>query len=378
MTLSIAFFISDLTVGGAQIQTIALVRRLKANGHDVRLIVHHAHHAEGLVDADLLAITTFLGGFRMRNPLGWLRAWRAIRRHKPEFVVAVNTVPTIVAALGKTLGRFPGRLMSVFHTTAVVGGRENVEFKLFRLAVRAVNCLVYVSANQRRHWEARKLSPQRSAVILNGVDVTHFAREHVLMGNAEAKRALGLDADDYVVGISAALRPEKNHEQLVDAIVALRRAGVPATALIVGDGSQRSAITDRAHTLGVTSHVVLAGEQKDVRPFLAAMDVGVLCSTAVETLSLAALESMSMGVPMVLSDIGGASEIVTTGVNGYLFPVGQTDVLVARLLELGDRAVRIRMSGAAIETARSHFSAGRMVSAYEHLFDELQCGSVSS
>ena len=70
------------------------------------------------------------------------------------------------------------------------------------------------------------------------------------------------------------------------------------------------------------------GEIEDVRPVLAALDVFVLPSIAVESFSNAALEAMSMGRPVILSDIGGAREMIHDGVEGYV--VSPTE-LAARL-----------------------------------------------
>src|SRR4029077_13405288 len=113
---------------------------------------------------------------------------------------------------------------------------------------------------------------------------------------------------DYVIGICAALRPEKNHVQLVDAVAALRARGIPARALVIGDGPMRPAIEARARAAGVADEVRITGFQQDVRPYLAACDTAVLCSTTIETFSLAALEAMALGRPGAHSDLRGRRE----------------------------------------------------------------------
>ena len=109
----------------------------------------------------------------------------------------------------------------------------------------------------------------------------------------------------------------------------------------------------------------------DVRPLLAACDTVALCSTAVETFSLAALEAMALGRPVVLSDIGGAAEMVRPGVEGFLFPAGDTAALVGRLAALADADVRSPMGAAARETVLARFSEDAMVERYEALLQEL-------
>jgi len=107
-----------------------------------------------------------------------------------------------------------------------------------------------------------------------------------------------------------------------------------------------------------------------VRPFVTAADVMVLCSIAVETFSLAALEAMAMGKPVVHAELGGAAEMIVPGDNGLLFPVGDTAALVAALARLADRALAARMGRRARELAESMFSEAVMVDRYEQLLRE--------
>ena len=85
-----------------------------------------------------------------------------------------------------------------------------------------------------------------------------------------------------------------------------------------GDGPLREQLLRRAVELEIADRVHFIGEVEDVRPVLAAMDVFVLPSIAVESFSNAALEAMSMGRPVILSDIGGAREMIDDGVEGYV------------------------------------------------------------
>ena len=133
----------------------------------------------------------------------------------------------------------------------------------------------------------------------------------------------------------------------------------------------RTAIETRAQALGVRGAVVMAGFQQDVRPLLCAADAVALCSTSVETFSLAALEAMALGRPVVLSDIGGAAEMVRPGCEGFLFPAGDTAALVERLAALQDEGLRRRMGAAARETVEARFSERAMVERYEGLLRQL-------
>ncbi|MEO8719263.1 MAG: glycosyltransferase, partial [Burkholderiales bacterium] len=181
---------------------------------------------------------------------------------------------------------------------------------------------------------------------------------------AGMRAALAFREADYVIGLAAVLRPEKNPVQLVDAIARLRAQGIPARALIIGDGPMRAAIEARARALGVGDDVVICGFQHDVRPYIAACDAMALCSWT-EAFSLAALEAMALGKPVVHSDVGGAAEMILPGRNGYLYPAGDTGALVAKLALLAEHAVARSMGVNARKVVQMHFSEKTMVDRYE-------------
>jgi glycosyltransferase involved in cell wall biosynthesis len=234
----------------------------------------------------------------------------------------------------------------------------------YRPLLWAADCLVFVCEAQRRYWLPRKVAARANLVIHNGVDAEHWkpaAREEV----QRMRGVFGYAPGDYVVGLCAALRPEKNHFQLVGALAGLRARGIPAHALLIGDGPMREAIESRASDAGVAGGVQITGFQHDVRPYVAACDVLVLCSKSVKTFSFAALEAMALGRPVVHSDIGAAAEMIYPGENGFLFPTGDTPALVQRLAELAEPALRSRMGAAARELVAARFSERAMIDRYE-------------
>jgi glycosyltransferase involved in cell wall biosynthesis len=101
-----------------------------------------------------------------------------------------------------------------------------------------------------------------------------------------------------------------------------------------------------------------------------ACNVIALCSLT-ETLSLAAIESMALSRPVVHSNVGGASEMIRPGWNGFLFPVGDTQALVATLGMLVDPNLAKRMGDQARQTVETLFSEEVMVDRYEKMLHEV-------
>jgi glycosyltransferase involved in cell wall biosynthesis len=352
-------------MGGAERHTLDLRARLMERGYPTSVVVFGRGRSPQTLALPGAQGARMLGCRGLADFGSWLRIGKALRQENADVLFVVNQAPTIVTLPFRWSLR--GKVVGIFHTTVPRPG-EGPRTALFRIAARFLDRLVYVSVNQRAYWRARGLTGTRDEAIVNGIDLDHFAPRP---GDREATRAAwGVQPDDFVMGLVATMRPEKNHAQLVDALVALRQRGIPAKIVFVGNGPDRERLTQVVETAGMTPHVVFTGEQGDVRPSIAGFDVGVLCSTSIETLSLSALEILAGGVPLVISEIGGASEIVQDGVNGYLFEVGRTDQLIDRLARVAQPEQRARLAGATLRTAAA-FSVDRMLASYIALVDDL-------
>ena len=103
--------------------------------------------------------------------------------------------------------------------------------------------------------------------------------------------------------------------------------------ILVGDGAERNRIINCAEHLGITHRILLVRSVLDVRPYLQMADLFVLTSVAVETFSNAALEAAAMGLPVVMSDIGGAREMFPDGKYGVVYAYNDINSLVSELAQ---------------------------------------------
>lgn len=373
----VVFVTPSLTHGGAERHSITIMNRLAERGHEC-----HAVYIKGE--------GTQLDRIRLRNG-GAVRCLTAasyldrraladfaayISRIRPSAIVAANPYALMYSSLALRRSGVRAPLVVTFHTTLLLSAKEWLQMLYYRPFFWTADCLVFVCQRQRRYWLRRGVSSRRNEVIYNGVDTEEFCDKW----NPEERRvlrgALGFSDADYVIGMLALLRPEKNHVQLVEAISTLRHLGIPARALIIGDGEMRGAIEERRRELDVENDVVITGLQQEVRPYVAACDAMVLCSRT-EAFSLAAIEAMALSRPVVHSDVGGAAEMIIPGRNGFLFPVGDAKALAGKLAILADRSVSRRMGREARSTVEALFSERAMVDRYEQTLLEL-CGVRSS
>jgi glycosyltransferase involved in cell wall biosynthesis len=369
--LRLAFVTGSLPHGGAERHTISLLRTLAARGHECHAVCVKPTQV-GAADLALpassslqvLAASRYLDSGAIRRFAGWLE------RTRPQAIVAANGYALMYASLASAMLDRRPRLLAVWHSTQLPNMREWLQMLAYRPLFWRSDGMVFLCERQKRYWRRRGLFARRMAVIPNGIDAEHFSDRRGQWPATAARARLGFAPDDVVIGLPALFRPEKNHVQLVEAVCTLRRMGIPARALMIGDGSQRPAVESRAARLGVAEHVVITGMHADVRPFLAACDIVTLCSLA-EAFSLAALEAMAMGKPLVLSEVGGAAEMVEPGWNGLLFRARDSGAYVNCLTRLSDLPSARRMGSNARRAVEECFSDTVMTDRYENLLVDL-------
>ena len=371
------FVTGSLAPGGAERHAVAVMNRLGDRGHECHAVcVKPAGELRESIRLHEGGTVRSLDAARYLDVRAVLDLASHISRIGPSAVVAANPYALMYAWLALRRSRPRAPLVVTYHSNRLLGVKERLQMALYRLFIRTADCSVFVCYRQRRHWESRGVFSRRSEVIYNGVDTEEFRDRWTPEARLALRSALGLSEADYVIGLSALLRPEKNHVQLVHAVALLRRMGIPARALMIGDGETREAVESRARALGVASQISITGLQRDVRPYVAACDAMALCSLT-EAFSLSAIEAMALGRPVVHSDVGGAGEMIVPGRNGFLFPVGDTEALVGKLSILADRAVSGRMGREARATVEARFSEATMVDRYEQLLVDMCKGAAT-
>lgn len=370
--IHVLFIMTSAGVGGAEMWTVNLLNGL--DPHRFRLSLAYLKPEHDLVDkidrARVNGAVFCCGVGRGMDRAAARRLASCIRDDAVDIVVCTNFYPLLYAWAARWLsGRAP-HIVEVFHSTYLDTFKSKLQMLLYRPLLRCSRMLVYVCENQRRHWRARRLAAREDVVIHNGVDPARFSNGYAPGETAALRAAHGLGAGDYVVGLCAYMRPEKAHGDLLEALARARAGGVDVKCMLIGDGPERAAIEAGIDRLRLRAHVALTGLVADVRLALAACDVLVITSHS-ETFSIAALESMAMGKPIVMTDVGGASEQVVDADNGYLYQRGDIGALADSLVRLADPARRRQMGQRACLAVAEKFSLAAMVGAYERLFTRL-------
>lgn len=238
-----------------------------------------------------------------------------------------------------------------------------------RLAYRMVSRsgrLVAVSEDLKQFVVKKVGIPaSRVQVIYNGV------KSDTRVSDAEVdscRAELGLQAGDRVIGTVGSLYQVKGHRYLLDAMPAVLSRHPNTVLLLVGRGELEVSLKEQAKRLGIDKQVRFLGMRQDVPRLLALMDVFVLPSLS-EGLSMALLEAMVSGKPVVATRVGGNPELLDYGKAGLLVRSEDSQDLAVNLVKLSnDAAIRQELGRAGVERVHAHFSVSQMGHHYRNLY----------
>jgi glycosyltransferase involved in cell wall biosynthesis len=218
---------------------------------------------------------------------------------------------------------------------------------------------------------ADRLDRSRIVRIYNGVDAAAFAPPGALEAHTARKR-LGFDDSDFVIGMVAAFRPEKDYGTFFDG-AAKAMAAIPSLkVLAIGGGPLLEHYRGLYDVERFRGRIVFTGAVDDVVQYLRAMDVGCLIPGRNEGFSNAVLEKMAVGLPMIVTDVGGNAEAVGDGENGFVIPPANAEAFCTALVRLhADRRARLDMGAQSRRLVEERYSLREMCSKHEALYRSL-------
>lgn len=367
---NILFIVNSLQFGGAEKHLVSLLNGLSDKKFNFFLACLKDNNSllsqirkERLTDRLYCHVTSKLDLGFIRRLAGY------IDNHHIDLVVCINQYPMLYGVLAEKFASKAVPVIIIFHTTLILKLKGRLKLLFYRSFFKRCACVVFVSKNQEKYWVTEKnLKVRKTIAIQNGIDLNFFSLKMKGDQHLQLLRQLNFSRDDYIIGLCGALRHEKYHIDAIEAVATVRNAGGNAKLLLIGDGPERGNIEDHILRRELKDAVVITGFQEDVRPFIKLCDCMVITSHS-ETFSIAALEAMAMGRPMIMTDIGGASEQIEHGRTGFLYEKGDISALAKHILLLSSKSLREKMGQEALLSVQENFSYETMIQKYENLFE---------
>ena len=294
-----------------------------------------------------------------------LKLRRLIRLERPGIIFCINFYSYLISRCAMFgLGTKATRIIS-YHSTIHVTRKEHLLHKFYAFLLTKKDSIVTVSTNQAKYTAGRYgISREKFTTIHNGINLQYWHPSPNDSSRINTRKTYNIPLEAKVIVMTAALRIEKNHLGAVKALQLLHTVyNQRAYLLMVGDGVMKEEIIKLARGLNLEDYVKITGMQKEVRPFYWASDLFTLTSTSVETFSIAALEAMGCGLPCVLTNIGGATEMVRDGLNGFVCDVDENDIAKKWSAVLSNNFSR----DAIYSFTRDNFSAEKMLEEYRKI-----------
>lgn len=369
--LAVLFPINALMPGGAEQQLLELVRLLdKTRFKPIVLTLVSGGHLENEFKAvpgvELLSLNR-------KGKYDFFCVYNIIRillSRKVDIVQPFLTPANLFGLLSAILCRIPVKIMTRRPGTepkkASMGYR--FYFKVEAFLGRFADLVVSNSEAGREYAVQHGVPRERTRVIYNGINLNRLSAAE--QDSEQARRRLGVPQGGKIVGMIARMFPPKDHGTFLRAAAIINQTIPDTRFALVGDGPLRSHLENLSHELGIASKTVFFGIQQDVGTYLSTFDVAVLVSNF-EGCSNVILEAMTLGKPVIATDVGGNKELVEDGKTGLLVPVQNPQALAKAIISCFRQPDWARdMGQRARETVLKRFSLDRMVRDYEQLYEQ--------
>jgi N-acetyl-alpha-D-glucosaminyl L-malate synthase BshA len=260
------------------------------------------------------------------------------------------------------------KVITTLHGTDItLVGRDPSYLPITRFGIEMSDGVTAVSEWLKKQTATNFGTDKPIEVVPNFVDPQRFVR-----ARGESCHLFGANDDRLLCHVSN-FRPVKRVMDVIDVFEKVSRV-IPSRLAMIGDGPDRSLAEAACRERRLINRVHFLGNVGNLEEIVGASDLFVLPSEA-ESFGMAALEAMACEVPVIATDAGGLPEVVTNGESGYLLPVGDTDGMAARAIEiLSDRQRHRTMGAAARRIAIERFDENRIVPRYREVYERVIAG----
>ena len=335
--------ITPSRIGGAEVYTAALCRRLPSMGARVELFCPAGRpFVQYAVERGIKSINWKT--FGKVDPLTVIRLTKLLRQTRSNVIHTHLSTASLLGAFAAKRADRP----SVAH----VHGMNSAT------CYRRSTAIIAVSDVVKWHLSWQGIDEDKVHVVHNGVDLDYLQP----MRRDDARRECALDPEAPIFGVFGRLAPEKGQMTAIRALsIFLEDHDSRAILLVVGEGDDREHLGALVKELEIGKSVKFLGFRPDVRKLMSACDAVIVPSDR-EGFGLAAAEAMALQRPVIGSAVGGLECIIVAGDTGYLVGAGDPQAFAnAMAYCVEDRAVAECMGRSGRRRVEEHFEINKQI-----------------
>lgn len=352
-------------VGGAESMLVNLINRLdKKKFHPVVCLLKddewlYKELIKNNVDVVVIPLK------KAYNPIWIYKALRFVRKRNIHLIHAHEFLMNVYGTAVGKLAQIP--VITTVHGKSYYWEKKH---RAYAYKFTAKFSKMITVSEELKHFLKEKIGIdyKNLQTIYNGIDLARFNSHSDCL---QKREELNIDKRTKIVGAVGNLYPVKGHTYFLKAAAEILETESDVIFLIIGRGYLAEQLKQEAKDLGIYDYVRFLGFRSDVPELLKIMDIYVSSSLS-ECLSLSILEAMASGLPVVATNVGGNSEIIADGENGFLVESEDPNRLADRVLYLikNDRIAK-NIGERGRERIREKFDLKVMIKSYEELYYSL-------
>lgn len=379
--IRVAQVITRLDWGGSPDIYRILASHLDSKIYDVTLIIGRTDHPTQKTQDFLMRFNgRVITVPTLRREIDIVSDTRAllslISIFKKERFDVVHTHTAKAGALGRLAARLTG-VHAIVHTPhghnfygyfnkKVTDRIVTIERFLTRYTDRII-ALTKLEKNDYIHYTVAP--EEKISVIYQGLELDRYLTDW--KEKTALRKAFAVGPDDKVVGMLGRLESVKGPDHFIETAAIVLKKMTNAKFMLVGEGSLRNNLEEKAEKLGIGEKVIFTGWREDIPEMLSLMDLVVLPSLN-EAVGMALIEAQAAGVPVVATKVGGISEVVKDGLTGILVEPANPEKMADAILGLLSDGEWMRQMGSAGKAwVRNRFRAEDMAVKTSDLYMEI-------
>jgi len=330
----IYFIIDTMGVGGAETQLLRIIPHLQKMDWEIQLVTLMDKNEFGS-ELETMGVPFRSLGFSMNI----FACMNRIRRLASEINRKAGNERLIIHShivssnlFSRFLTLFLNKDIVLVNTIHNTNEGASWRYKLYKVTRNRAH---YVSAMSRAaldvHKKKKSSREDRLHLVYNGIDLSLFRYDDSI--RKQLRKQFDLQ-DEFTWLAVGNLSPQKNFTNLLEAWRIIgKKDGFKARLYIVGEGVEKKMLQEKIDEYGLAEEVRLLGRRNDVQDLMSMAD-GYVMSSDWEGFPMVLLEAAASELPIVATDVGGNSEIVLNGENGYICPSKNHEALARSMQEL--------------------------------------------